>query len=107
MACAHLVALTGGSVGEGKFQVVTELEMLGKTDDDEGGDGGGAVAYSSQTEELGRWVETERQHKVHVADKQCWCQQNILLAGEVALSIETEYGGDGERVSLGLTQAPG
>jgi len=25
----------------------------------------------------------------------------------VALSKETKYGGDGERVSLGLTQAPG
>jgi hypothetical protein len=56
---------------------------------------------------LGRWVETEGQHKVHVAGKQCWCQQNILLTDEVAQSIETKYGGDGERVSLGLTQAPG
>lgn len=114
MVCAHPVALTGGSVGEEKLQVVTELGMLGKTDDDEGGGGGddgdgggGAVANSSQTEELDRWVETEGQHKVRVAGKQCWCQQNILLTGEVALSIETEYGGDGERVSLGLTQAPG
>lgn len=52
-------------------------------------------------------METEGQHKVRVAGKQCWCQQNILLTSEVALSIETKYGGDGERVSLGLTRAPG
>lgn len=52
-------------------------------------------------------MEIEGQHKFRVAGKLCWCQQNILLAGEVALSKETKYGGDGERVSLGLTQAPG
>jgi hypothetical protein len=61
VVCAHPVALTGGSAGEGKLQVVTELGMQGKTDDDEGGgDGGGgggdggdggAVANSSQIEE--------------------------------------------------------
>ena len=62
VVCAHLVALTGGSVGEEKLQVVTELGMLGKTDDDEGGGGGGgdgggggAVAYSSRIEEPVRY----------------------------------------------------
>jgi hypothetical protein len=55
VVCAHLVALIGGSGGEGKFQVVTELGMLDKTDDDDDeGGGGGAAAYSSQTEEPAR-----------------------------------------------------